>query len=264
MVPMVPERKDRQAGVACPEGASKCPGPRSAQRALRLLPVPSRTGAGVVARRWLTRIPGTQEGVTPESDRGRCAQWAARPATSVWPGWGWLGTGDWGSWEAPVPGGLGTDGLLGPPGCMLDPVPGPPRFLRSRRPASASVIALFHLMVCSSPGRSPEREKGHRPCQTRGSGNDHNAARLGCSGAKRDRSVRPEGQCDAVALTGSRSGRRPRPARPGEEADWRGRHRAPGREKEPGRAALRPPRAPRSPPLPRHLRRRSARGRGRP
>ena len=59
------------------------------------------------------------------------------------------------------------------PACMPDPGTWAAAVPAKQRPASARVIPLFHVMVCSSPessGRSPEREKGHRPCQTPHSG----------------------------------------------------------------------------------------------
>jgi len=76
--------------------------------------------------------------------------------------------------------GLGTEGLLGllgVPGCMMDPGTCAAAVAAKQRPASARVIAGCQVMVCSSPelsGRSPEREKGHRPCQTPLSENDDN------------------------------------------------------------------------------------------
>jgi hypothetical protein len=66
-------------------------------------------------------------------------------------GLGWLGTGGLGIVGPAVPGLVGTDGLLGPPGCMMDPGTWAAAVPAKQRPASARVIALFHVMACSSP-----------------------------------------------------------------------------------------------------------------
>lgn len=53
---------------------------------------------------------------------------------------GWVATG---GLAAP---GLGTEGLLGPPGCMLDPGTCAAAVPAKQRPASTRVIPLFHVM----------------------------------------------------------------------------------------------------------------------
>lgn len=66
-------------------------------------------------------------------------------------GLGWLGTGGLGLVGPGVPGLGGTEGLLGPPGCMLEPGTCAAAVPAMQRPASARVIPLFHVMTCSSP-----------------------------------------------------------------------------------------------------------------
>ena len=78
-------------------------------------------------------------------------------------GLGWLGTGGVGVVGLAVPGGLGTEGLLGPPGCMMEPGTWAAAVPAKQRPASARVNPLFHVMTCSSPessGRSPKERRG--------------------------------------------------------------------------------------------------------
>ena len=66
-------------------------------------------------------------------------------------GLGWLGTGGAGVAGLAAPGGLGTEGLLGPPGCMIEPGTWAAAVPAKQRPASARVNPLFHVMTCSSP-----------------------------------------------------------------------------------------------------------------